>query len=63
MSQAIDRVRDVTSGHLEARNLLRIQVQVCPVDLVKAPEQILGSLVDVVAARIVGEVIPKRRPR
>ncbi len=39
------------------RDLLWIKVQVCPVDLVKPPEQVLCGLVDVVPARVVGEVV------
>ena len=33
----------------------------CPIHLIKSPQQILGRSVDIVAARIIGEVIPKRR--
>ena len=42
------------------KNSLRIQVQVCSVDLVKPPEQILGRLVDVVPSRVVGKVVAQR---
>lgn len=35
----------------------------CPIDLVKPPEQILGRPIHVITARIVGEVVAQRRTR
>lgn len=40
---------------------LRVKVEVGPVDLVKPPEQVFRSSVDVVTARVVGEIIAQRR--
>lgn len=34
----------------------------CPVDLVEPPQEILGGLVDVATARVVGEVVAEGRP-
>ena len=45
----------ITGGHS-----LRKEGKVCAVDLVKAPEQVFGRAVDVVAAGIVGEVVGQR---
>jgi hypothetical protein len=39
---------------------MRIQVQVCPVDLIKTPKEILSCFVQVVSATIVREVIFQR---
>ena len=39
---------------------LWVEVQVCPVDLVEAPEQILGGLVDIAPSRVVGEIVSQR---
>ena len=43
-------------------HLLRIEVQVCAIDLIKPPEEIFGSSVGIVASRIVGEVAAEWRP-
>jgi hypothetical protein len=43
--------------------LLRIQIKVCAVDLVESPEQVLCSTIDIVAARVVREVVAQRRSR
>jgi hypothetical protein len=42
-------------------NILRIEVEMCPIDLIKPPKQVLRRLVDVGATLIVGEVIAQRR--
>jgi hypothetical protein len=42
-------------------DILRIQVEMCAIDLVESPEQVLGGAVDIVAARVVGEVVAQRR--
>jgi hypothetical protein len=39
------------------KHLLRIQVQMRPVHLVEAPEEILCSSVDIVSSRIIWEVV------
>lgn len=41
--------------------LLRVKIKLSPVHLVEPPQQIFGRSVDVVATRVVGEVIPQRR--
>lgn len=38
-------------------DLLRIQIQVCAVYLVEAPEQVFSGSVDIVATRVVGKII------
>ena len=48
-----ERMRDLV-------RLLRVEVQVCAVDLVESPEQVLCSAVDVVSARIVWKVVCER---
>ncbi len=48
-----------TEGKQRGRCLLWVEVQVSPVDLVEPPEQIFGCLVDIVATRVVWEVIPE----
>lgn len=40
-------------------DLLRIKVKVRPVDLVEPPQQIFRCSIHIVAARIVGEIIPQ----
>lgn len=42
-------------------DLLRIQVQMCSVDLIEAPEQVLCSLVDIISTRIIGEIVAQGR--
>ncbi len=42
---------------------LRVEVKVCPIDLVEPPQQVFGSSVNVVTARVVWEVIAERRAR
>lgn len=49
-------------GILRLRDLLRIEIQMCPVDLIKSPQKVFGRLVDVVAARVVWEVVAQWRP-
>jgi hypothetical protein len=41
------------------RHILGVQVQMGSVDLVESPEEVLGGLVDVVATRVIGEVVAK----
>lgn len=41
--------------------LLRIEIEVSTIDLVEAPQQILGSSICVIASRVVGEVFRERR--
>ena len=33
-----------------------------PVDLIKPPEQVFCSTVDIIASRVVGEIVAQRRP-
>lgn len=42
--------------------LLRIQVEVRPIDLVETPQQIFRRAIDIVAARIIRKIISQRRP-
>lgn len=39
--------------------LLRIKVKMGPVDLVESPQQIFCCSIHIIAARIIGEVIPQ----
>lgn len=41
--------------------ILRVQIEMRPIDLVEPPEQVFGGAVYVVAPRIVGEVVAQRR--
>ena len=43
-------------------NILRVKIKMCAINLVKAPQQVLGGPVDVAASRVVGEVAAERRP-
>lgn len=40
--------------------LLWIEIEVCSIDLVKPPEQVLGRAIHVITARIVREVVAQR---
>ena len=40
----------------QSRHLLRIQIQMRPVDLIKSPQQILRGAIDVIATTVVGEI-------
>lgn len=42
-------------------SLLRVQVEVGSVDLVEPPEEIFGGAVDIVASRIIREIVAQRR--
>ena len=44
-------------------NLLRIKVQVRTINLIESPQQILRRSIDIVAARVVREVVAERRLR
>jgi len=62
LRQAKNLLEDKQSIETPKSNLLRVEVQVSPVDLVKSPEQILGSLVNIVSTRIVWEIVAERGP-
>jgi hypothetical protein len=37
--------------------LLRVEVEMCSVDLVKSPEQIFGGSVDIISSRVIREIV------
>jgi hypothetical protein len=37
--------------------LLRVEVQMCAVDLIESPQKVLGGAIDVVASRVIWEII------
>lgn len=41
--------------------LLRIKVEVGPIDLIETPQQIFRRSIDIIASRVVGKIIPQRR--
>jgi len=43
------------------KHLLRVEIEMCAIDLVESPEQVFGCAVDVVTARVVREVVHQRR--
>ncbi len=43
-------------------NSLWVEVELCSVHLVESPEQILGCPVDIVATRVIREVVSQWRP-
>jgi hypothetical protein len=45
------------------KNSLGIKIEISAIDLIEAPEQILGRAVDVVAAGVVGKVVVERGAR
>jgi hypothetical protein len=45
----------------EDRVLLRIEVQVCSIDLIESPQQVLCCSIDIVSARIIREVVSQWR--
>jgi len=44
-------------GSTMRRHVLRVEVEMGSVDLVEPPQQVLGGLVHVIAARVVGKVV------
>jgi hypothetical protein len=46
----------------EYGDILRIEVQVGPINLVESPQEIFGRPVDIVSAGIVGKVVGKWAP-
>lgn len=50
----------VHSGGLDMLFLLRVEIQVCPVYLIKSPQQIFGRTVDVVTTRVIWEIVAER---
>lgn len=45
----------------ETASLLRIEVEICTVDLIESPEQVFGRSIHIIATRVVGEVVAERR--
>jgi hypothetical protein len=43
-------------------NLLGIEVKVSTIDLVKSPKKVFGGTVNIIAARIIREVVTQRGP-
>lgn len=50
-------------GFVRGSFLLRVQVQVCSVDLVEPPQQVLGGAIDIIPTRVIWKVIAKWRSR
>lgn len=50
-------------GQSIKENILRVQLEMRPVDLVESPEKILGGSIDVVTTRIIREIFVQRRAR
>jgi hypothetical protein len=46
--------------YIKEEILLRVEVEVCSVDLVESPEQIFGSSVDVISSRVIREIVAQR---
>ena len=40
--------------------LLRVEVEMCSVDLVESPEEVFRSSVDIIATRVIREVVAER---
>ena len=51
-----DRERPIWLGIV---NILRVEIQMSSVNLVESPQQVLGSFVDIVASRVVREIVPQ----
>jgi hypothetical protein len=64
VSVACVRLKEVSESALEMirrKDSLRVEVQMCSVHLIKAPQQILRRSIDVVATGIVGKVVGQGR--
>lgn len=60
VSVACVRLRKVSLGPEQTRVFfysLRVEIEVRAIDLVEPPEQVFGRTIDVVAARVIGEVV------
>ncbi len=44
----------------DAGSVLRVEVEICTVDLIESPEQVLGRSVHIIATRVVGEIVAER---
>lgn len=53
-------ISDMWSRTKTCRYILRIQVEVGPVDLIESPQKVLGGTVDIVSTRVIGEVVGQR---
>lgn len=47
--------------HWENEDLLRVKIQMCPIDLIESPKQVLRCSVDVVATRVIWKVVSQWR--
>ena len=47
----------------DAGSVLRVEVEICTVDLIESPEQVLGRSVHIIATRVIGEIVAERRSR
>ena len=55
------RISSRHSGDPVTKNLLRVEIQMCPIHLIESPQEILGSTINVVATRIIREVVAQWR--
>jgi hypothetical protein len=62
VSVAWVRLQESQLGSVQGQNvghILRVEVEVCSVDLVEPPKKILCGTIHVISTRVVGEVVSK----